>query len=103
MKCHGDEYRVSAGVIIDVVHDLPIVGVIQEIYVVNGDIVVFQVDQFSTSYEPHYRAYVLDNDSSSRIICHSNLFIHSAIYIKKCNVSDFSTYFILPFALCTCD
>jgi len=36
VKVDGDEYRVSAGVILNVVHDLPTVGIIQGIYIVNG-------------------------------------------------------------------
>ena len=49
MKIHGDEYKVSAGVILNVVQDLPTVGIIQDIYIVNGDKVALTVDEFSTS------------------------------------------------------
>ena len=103
MKIYSDEYRVSAGVILNVVHDLPMVGIIQDIYIVNGDKVAFSVDEFSTSYEPHYRAYILEINTSSRIVFHSNLFIHTAIYIRKSCVPDLLNVFVLPFALCTCD
>lgn len=54
VKVHGDEYRVSTGVILNVVEDLPVIGIIRDIYVLNGDTIAFNVEEFSTSYEPHY-------------------------------------------------
>ena len=54
MRVSGIEYKVSTGVILDVEHDLPVVGIIQDIYIVNEDKVIFCVDQSSTSYEPHF-------------------------------------------------
>ena len=103
VKIQGDEYKVSAGVILNVMDDLPTVGIIQNIYIVNGDRVTFNVDEFSTSYELHYRAYILQCSSSSRIVYHSDMFIHTTIHIHKSCVPDLSNVFVLPFALCTCD
>lgn len=103
VKIHGDEYRESAGVILNVVQDLPTVGIIWDVYILNGDKVTFNVDQFSTSYEPHYWAYILESSTSSRIVCHSYLFIHTAIYICKSHVPDLSNVFVFCFSLCTCD
>ena len=103
MKIHGDEYKVSAGVILNVVQDLPTVGIIQDIYIVNGDKVALNVDEFSTSYEPHYRAYILESSTPSTIVWHSNLFIHTTVSIHKCHVPDLSYVFVLPYALCTSD
>ena len=100
MRVSGNEYKISTGVILDVEHDLPMVGIIQDIYIVNEDKVIFCVDQSSTSYEPHFRAYIVENDSCSRIICHSD---HTPVHIRKSRVPDLSNIFILPFALCTCD
>lgn len=103
VRCHSIEYKLFAGVILNVEHDLPVVGVITDIYVVNGDRVLFSVEQYSTSYEPHYRAYILENNSCSRIVCRSDLFTHSPVHIRKSHVPDLSDIFILPFALCTCE
>lgn len=103
MRVDGNEYRISMGVILNVEHDLPVVDIIQDIYVVNEDKVIFCVDQSSTSYEPHFRAYIVESDSYSRIICHLDLFIHTPVHIRKSHVPDLSNIFILPFALCTCD
>ena len=84
-------------------HDLPIVGTVLDIYVVNGDEVVFRIDQFSTSFEPHYRAYILDDHAScSNTVLHSKLFIQTPIHIRKSSIPELKNSFILlPFALCT--
>lgn len=103
MKVNGNEYKLTAGIILDMKHDLPIIGIVQDIYVVNGDEVAFQIDQFSTSFEPHYRAYVLDDHAScSDTILHSNLFIETPVHIRKSSIPELKNSFILlPFALCT--
>lgn len=103
VKVNGDEYKLSTGVILDVKHDLPIVGVVLGIYIVNGNEVVFQIDQFSTTFEPHYRAYILDDHhaSSSDTILHSNLFIQTPVHIRKSIPELKNSFILLPFALCT--
>ena len=104
MKTDGEEYKISNGVIVDVKHDLPIVGVTQDIQLVDGDKVIFYIDEHSTLYEPHYRGYILDNDPiHSRTVCHSNLFIQTPVYIHTSCVPELShSFIILPFALCVC-
>lgn len=82
---------------------MPIVGVVLDIYIVNGNEVVFQVDQFFTSFEPHYRVYILDDHvSSSDPVLHSNLFIQTPVHMRKSNIPELKNSFILlPFALYT--
>ena len=93
---------ISNEVIVEVIHDLPIVGVIQDMYIVNGNQLIFYNDCYHTSFEPHYRAYVLDNYSfSSKLIYHSSLFIHNSVHVHTSCVLDLSPHFvILPYALC---
>ena len=97
VKIDGNEYKISTGVILDVEHDLPVVGVIQDIYIGNENKILFHVDKSSTSYEPHFRAYIL--------FLYKNyyLFVHICVYIRKSHVPDLSKLIILLFALCTCD
>ena len=54
VKFSGDEFKINDGVITDVKHDLPIMGVIQDILLVNGNKVFFNVDHYCTSYQSHY-------------------------------------------------
>jgi len=58
MKLDGDEYKVNAGIIVDFVHDLPIVGKIKQLLVINKTDLAFEVAQYSTYYERQFRAYV---------------------------------------------
>ena len=55
---------------------------------INGNEVMFHVNQFHTSYEPHYRAYVLDEKVSSlKIVRHSTLFITFVLHtIQNCQI-----------------
>ena len=105
VKVNGDEYKISSGVILEVKDDLPIVGVIQDIYLLNENKVMFKVDEHSTSFEPHYRAYILDNDPLSlKTVYHSDLFIQTSVHIRTSCISELSTrYIILPYALCVCE
>ena len=104
VKICGDEYKSSAGVILNVEHDMPIVGIILDIYVVDGKEVALNVEKFSTAFEPHYRAYILDDHfSSSNIVLHSDLFIPTPIHIRKSSNPELkhNSFVLLPFALCT--
>ena len=102
MLVNGEKFKISNGVIIEVEHDLPIVGVISQIDVVNGDVVALTTDKFHTSFDPHYRAYVLDKTPfSSGIILHSDLFIQHSLHIRSSHVYELSSPFvILSCALC---
>lgn len=105
MKTNGDEYKISSGVILEVKDDLPIVGIIQDIYLLDENIITFKVDEYLTSFQPHYRAYALDNvPLSSKTVRHSDLFIQTSLHIRTSCISELSPHFIiLPYALCVCE
>ena len=46
MNC--EDYKIHDGVIIGVQHDLPTVGIICQIFIINGDTVIFTVDHYAT-------------------------------------------------------
>ena len=102
VKVHGKCYKPNAAVIVGIEDDLPLVGQIQEIYYIDGTTkVLFNVRQFHTYYEPHYRAYTLHNDTATctKFVFYEQLFIHTPIHIRKSEA--LYTYVILPHALCT--
>ena len=99
IKKDGDCYKLKAGVIIDVQDDLPIIGQIEDIYVVDGSTIILSVQQFHTIYEQHYRAYVLQGSSENVLIPLSKLFLHSPIYIHRSQTLHH--FVILPHTLCT--
>jgi len=103
VKFSGDEFKINDGVITDVKHDLPIIGVIQDILIANKSKVIFYVDYYCTSFHPHYRAYLLDKQPfSSGDICPSNLFIEKSIFVRTSDIPELShSFVILPFySLC---
>ena len=63
---------------------------------------MFEVDCFYTSFEPHYRAYILyDHPFCTKLITHCSLFIHNSVHVHTSCVPELSHYFvILPYALC---
>ena len=85
--------------IVDVQDDLPIIGQIEDIYVVDGSTIIFNVQQFWTVYEQHYRAYVLESSGDNAVIPLTKLFLHSPIHIRRSQTLH--SFVILPHALCT--
>jgi len=53
-KFHTEEYKISSGVIVELVDDEPVIGVIKDIYIINGEKPLFYVDCFHTLYVSHY-------------------------------------------------
>ena len=85
--------------IVDVEDDLPIIGQIENIYVVDGSNIILNVQLFSTLYEQHYRAYVLQDSDDNVMIPLSKLFLHSPVHIHRSQTLH--RFVILPHALCT--
>ena len=85
--------------IVDVDDDLPVVRQIEDIYVVDGSTIIFNVQQFSTLYEKHYQAYVLHDSGESIMIPLTKLFLHSPVHIHRSQTLH--NFVILPHALCT--
>jgi len=57
---------VDVGVILDVDEDdQPVMGCVHDIYVVNESQVIFKIIRFSTTFEPHFRAYSLNQQEAS--------------------------------------
>ena len=103
MKTHGHEFKLDVGVIYDVEHDLPIIGKVQEIYIIDGCKVLFNVNLYWTHYQPHFRAYMLSRraDVQEKFLSLSNLFIETPVYIRRSQVLGAETFILLPYALCT--
>ena len=101
VKFHGHEYKTDAGVIIEVRHDLPVVGRIEDIYIINGSKILFELNLYTTHYEPHFRAYVLHKTSQRKLLYLSNLFMDTPVHIRKSQILGTYLFVLLPYALCT--
>ena len=103
VKTHGQEYKINTGVIYDVEHDLPLVGKIEDIWIVDGCKVIFNVKLYFTHYQPHFRAYLLNErtDIQKKFLYLSNLFIDTPVHIRTSQVLGVEIFILLPYALCT--
>lgn len=103
VKTNGHEYRINAGVILDVKHDLPVVGKIKDIHVIDGHKILFCVKSFFTFFEPHFRSYLLqdDTDFHEKVVYLSDLFLPNPVYIRTSQVLGSHKFVLLPYALCT--
>jgi len=81
IKLCGNEYKPDAGVVVRVEHDLPIIGQIKSINIINGNVVIFHLSLYSTSYENHHRAYVIDELLEETFCYHSTLYLHTPMHI----------------------
>ena len=103
VKANGIEYKCGVGVVLDIEDDLPQVGCIHDIYIVNGSQIAVRVKTFAaTYYEPHYRAYLLDEEEdTTKLVYINNLFLLTPVHIRTSHVLGTNKYIILPHSLCT--
>ena len=101
MKYNGIQYKLKAGVIVGVQHDLPLIGQIEEIFVVDSTKILLKVTQYWTYYESHYRAYTLRTaiEGCSLLVYTTELFLPIVMHIRWTKTLKY--HFILPHDLCT--
>ena len=98
------EYRLGDGIIIgvDSDKDLPYIGEILKLYVINNNDIYFEVRPFHSKYDPHYRVYTLDQSSADTLyVHHLELFMQIPVHIRALVSFDngHRKLFILPHAL----
>lgn len=103
VKAHGHEFKINVGIIYEVEHDLPIVGKVQDIYIIDGNKVLFKVKPYLTYYHPQFRAYLLSErtDVKEKFLYLSNLYIDTPVHIRQSHVLGTEIFILLPYALCT--
>ena len=101
IKLCGNECKPDAGVFVRVEHDLPIICQIKSINIINGNVVIFHLSIYSTSYENHHRAYVIDELLEETFCYHSTLYLHTPMHIRKSQVLPTKQFVMLPHILCT--
>ena len=96
------EYRPGDGIIVRVDNDkdLPDIGEILKLYVINNDI-YFEVRKFNSNYDPHFRLYTLDQSPSDDkcCVCLSELVMQTPVHIRSSISFGNKKLFIVPHAL----
>ena len=101
IKTSINEYRIGDGIIIrvDSENDLPVIGKILKLYVVNGEI-CFEVRMFSSQYEPHYRVYTFNQAVANDIhVYHSEILMQVPVHIHSLVTFGHKKLFIVPHAV----
>lgn len=100
VKTKGNEYKCGVGIILGVDDDLPEIGYVHEIYVVDENKVLFNITKFSTTYESHFHAYVLCEEDVTTFSYLTDLFIRTPVHIRTSCILGSSKFVILLLALC---
>ena len=97
LKLNGAEFKVGAGVVYDLENDLPQIVQITAVYVINGGSVVFKGDCYTTTYNPHLRAYSLYPLNKELFLPYDELSLTLPVHIRTCRVSPSRPIMILQY------
>ncbi len=81
----GIEYKRNVGIIYDMTADLPKVGQVTSIFVVNDNTVIFAVKCFSSIYVEHFRTYTLQTLCCDELVCVDHLLVPNPVHIRTCS------------------
>ena len=97
VKADGVEFKKGAGVVFGMKNDLPQVGQITSIYVINCGTVLFRAFLYKTSWIPHFRGYALHEEPhvSERLLHLSELVLCTPIHIRRPQALPSSKLFIV--------
>ena len=85
MKIDGDDNRKDTGFVHKIDEDdIPQVGQISHIYVVNGKTVVLKAQRFNSFYHSHFRCYCLRHvDGEPSFFFYDKLILKKTLHIRK--------------------
>ena len=98
IKCTGIEYRNNDGIILSNENDVFQVGEILNIYVLDGDKILFQTKPFMTYFNAHYHIYLLEtvNDVLEKFVLQHDLLISTPVHIRTSAVFSPQKFVIFP-------
>ena len=99
VKADGCEYKKGAGLVIQMKQDLPHIGKISTIYILNNDTIVFRVLPFYTQPLPHFQGYILHSppEQNQQLVYISQLAVHIPVHIRMPQSLPRRKFVILPF------
>lgn len=97
LRSGGVEFKKGAGVVFGMKNDLPQVGQITNLYVINSGTVLFRVIPFSCSWCPHFRGYALHEEPNGhdQLLYMSELVVHTPVHIRRPQALQ-TLFIILP-------
>lgn len=100
VKLDGIEFRRSAGVVYAMEHEMPLVGEIDTILIVNDNKVLFRVTCFSSVYFEHFRTFQLHSLQVQKTLTFEELVLTSPVHIRVSSSFPHKSI-ILPFYVST--
>ena len=100
MKVGGDEYKLKTGVIVEVIDDMLTIGVIQKNFVVDEQTIIFCLNVYKCTYDTHYHAYILGDETTCRIVSRSSIFYSGTVRIHPSHVHELYVIILLYFTIC---
>ena len=86
VKVDGDEYKLKIGVIVEAIDDMLTTGVVQKIFVIDEQIfIIVHLKAYKCTYDAHYHAYILGDETSCQIVSRTSLFYSGAVHIHTLN------------------
>jgi len=87
----------SFKLIVDVIDDMPMIGVIQKIFVLDEHN-FFRLNVYKCMYDAHYRAYILSDETTSWMVSHCSLFCSRPVHIHTSHINElYNSFVISPF------
>ncbi len=97
VKVNGIEYKKNTGVVHSMSHDLPEVGSVSAIYIVNGGTIVLKANCYSSVYVEHFRAYTLTALHSDALFFVNKLILPHPVHICTVSALPRCKTIILPY------
>lgn len=96
VKADGVEFKKGAGIVFGMKNDLPQVGQITSVYVINGGTVLFRATPFTSSWLPHFRGYTIHEEPHvhEKLWYMSQLVLHTPVHIRRPQALPSSKLFI---------
>ena len=83
VKIDGSEFRSGAGFVHSIHEDLPQIGQISDIYLLDEKKLVFKAVNYTTTYHPHFHAYTLTHSPSVSYFCYDKLILLKPVHIRQ--------------------
>lgn len=99
LKLNGAEFKVGAGIVYRLENDLPQIVQITALYVINGGSVVIKGDCYTTTYDPHLRAYSLYSLNKELFLAYDELSLTTPVHVRTCRVSPSRPIMILLYGI----
>ena len=59
------------------------------------------LNAYNCTYDAYYRAYILGDETTCRMVSHSSLFYSGTVHIHTSHIHElYNSFVLLPFALC---